>query len=127
LIPVAQTIFKDVVTGARGNCLQACIASLLELPIREVPHFVQQENYPQDYYDWLRDRGLFWLKARIEVDGIAEYWGHHLILGDSPRGNCLHSVIGFNGEPVFDPHPSGAMLAGTRDQWEYGFLVRRFQ
>ncbi len=39
-----QTIFTDHEKGLYGNCLQACIANLLELPLSEVPHFVTAQD-----------------------------------------------------------------------------------
>lgn len=112
-----QTIFlnKDV-PSVRGNCLQACIASLLELPIEEVPHFVQDETDHDNHDDW------YWLKKVQEflkplgkrlvpsqpVGNFAETY--QLIVGQSPR-NVGHGVIYQNGKLVHDPHPSNQGLA----------------
>ncbi|MBK8896638.1 MAG: hypothetical protein IPN66_05310 [Candidatus Competibacteraceae bacterium] len=37
--PTRQTILHDKEAGLFGNCLQATLASLLHMPIDEVPHF----------------------------------------------------------------------------------------
>ena len=39
--PVDQTLFGE----GRGNCLPACIASVLELPLEAVPHFVLEDDW----------------------------------------------------------------------------------
>ena len=69
MIPVTQT--KVVVRNSkgemivRGNCFPACIASLLELPIQEVPNvelFMEENNANTDWIDvinmFLAKRGL---------------------------------------------------------------------
>ena len=112
MTPVKQNITHDAVSV--GNCFQACVASILDLPLDEVPHFCndygQVDRFPLNYMKWLAARGLVYLEFSTDSTGAMEFWGHHLICGPSPRGDFLHSVVGFNGEPVFDPHPSGDML-----------------
>jgi len=45
-----------------GDCLRACIASLLEMPTANVPHFVHDGCEPAITYqrvrEWLADRKL---------------------------------------------------------------------
>lgn len=50
MIPVTQTIFADPLRGdghnadgEPGDCLRACVASILELPLSAVPNFVRVE------------------------------------------------------------------------------------
>lgn len=51
MTPVYQTIFDD----KRGNCMQACTASILDLPLESVPNFI-------DYRDWRGEMFDFFLK-----------------------------------------------------------------
>ncbi len=121
--PVSQTLFGDKI----GNCFAACIASLLELPINEVPNFCA---YPADSWtekldEWLAARGLFSVEVRLDPEKPVLYpvpVGVFCILtGPSPRGSFLHSVIGgsvrcgeqHGFEIVHDPHPSGAGFGGV--------------
>src|SRR5690348_7121769 len=57
MIPVTQTI-----TGEQGNCFTACLASILELPIRAVPNFAKLTNSDEEFFamvdEWLATRGL---------------------------------------------------------------------
>lgn len=39
MIPVKQTVFSNSATGKLGNCFVACLASLLELRLGQVPRF----------------------------------------------------------------------------------------
>ena len=119
--------------GQHGDCQRAVIASLLELPITEVPHFLQEANgYPSDYWDslqaFLRKHGYAYLclparsGAAFFGDGVDVF---HEIAGPSPRGSGItHAVVGRNGQIVFDPHPSRAGLTGDPADWEYSYLVR---
>lgn len=125
--PVSQTILHTQ-DGPPGNCMQACVASVLELPLEEVPHFCADNRWPFNFHEWLNERGLFFLEVSFAEHGIdarADYMGYHLIAGPSPRGNFLHSVVALNGEMVFDPHPDRTGLAGDLKDWLFGFLIER--
>lgn len=52
----------------RGDCLSACIASLFEVAIDDVPFFVASETWHQDYQDWLRSRGMILRHYNVHVD-----------------------------------------------------------
>lgn len=61
-----KPVFQSIVCPARGDCQSAAIASIMELPIAEVPPWVAisyDEHKPHLWYDymitWLRERGLF--------------------------------------------------------------------
>jgi hypothetical protein len=41
-----------------GDCLRACVASIFELPIDQVPHFAEAESWFSAMCDWLRPMGL---------------------------------------------------------------------
>jgi hypothetical protein len=116
---VLQTIFHDpAVPDRMGNCLQAAIASMLDLPLDEVPHFVQIDedtggniNWWTHMVAWLRERG--WrVDTRVEPGEV--YLGG----GPSPRGADLHHVAVYrDGELVHDPHPDGTGLVEIRSRW----------
>lgn len=132
--PVMQTMFYDPDPDSpRGNCVQACFASLLHLSLDEVPHFyeVSIERLEgnerslvrlaqKDSIDnWLFARGLArevyfpsTEERRCRV-GARFHINEMLVLsGTSPRG-VSHATLGtLNEEGVWkvlhDPHPSGA-------------------
>jgi len=107
MTPIMQTV-----TGKGGNCFSACLASVLDLPLSEVPNFF--EIAPDDRDDWweavriwLRKRNLGVLPINADWNIVRSMPGAYLIVaGMSPRGR-LHSTIWFNGEMVHDPHPEG--------------------
>ena len=62
--PVFQTEFEE----GRGNALQACVSSLLELSLEDVPNFIEFADYRQTMNEWLAKRGLAFLRVDL-VDG----------------------------------------------------------
>ena len=75
MIPVFQTILADPeradghnAEGIAGNCYQAALASVLELPLEQVPHFAQDGvHWCESSGEWLTARGL----VRSFYDGDA--------------------------------------------------------
>ena len=47
--PVDQTIL----TAPGGNCFAACVASILELPLADVPNFCSEERWWNALQIWL--------------------------------------------------------------------------
>jgi hypothetical protein len=132
MTPVNQEFVNDPEKGIHGDCQRAVIASLLDLPINEVPHFLQlAKGNASDFYDliddFLRSKGFALLitasQPKPMVFSDIDYY--HEISGPSPRGNGLfHAVVGKNGQVFFDPHPSKAGLAGNPDEWQHGYLIK---
>lgn len=106
MIPVDQDRFHDKEKGTRGNCQQAATASLLGLPLSEVPNFIEQpEGFWTAFFAFLKSRGL----VQIELDGDHHLDCYHLAYGPSPRG-VSHAVVYRYGKLAHDPHPSRAGL-----------------
>ena len=98
-----QTDFGDV-----GNCFSACLASVFDIEINEVPNFYNVAgNDPAAWWgavrDWLRDRGFGVMS--IQADLIDQFEGLFIVGGESERG-IEHAVLYQNGKIIFDPHPS---------------------
>ena len=122
MIEVTQTTFGFPDQAAPiGNCVAACIASVLELPIECVP----RAQMISELADWLRTRGLYALTFRCDPSkGDIVPDGYHLLGGWSPRRpdrrDMLHCVVARGREVVWDPHPS---RAGLLDWQETTVLV----
>lgn len=133
MIPVDQEFIHNPEVGQFGDCQRAVIASLLDLPISEVPHFLQEANgEPSMFWEsiqtFCRKHGYVYLTVPAR-SGFSFYGDDgdvfHEISGPSPRGSgVFHAVVGCNGNIVFDPHPSRAGLAGDPAEWEHCYLVR---
>ena len=113
--PVDQTTFG----APGGNCFSACVASLLEIPISEVPYFMGDEkdwgvkDWFQDFLAWLRPRG--WWAIPIPLRNGWKPEGLCILSGKSPRGDFDHSVVARGLEMIHDPHPSRAGLDSHKD------------
>ena len=101
---VYQTVFDNVY----GNCLSACIASMLELDIGDVPNPWEETQDPIEFYKilnrWLeREHGHrlvvveFDDKRSYIVDGM-EY------INIGKNGQCCHAVIVKDGEVAHNPN-----------------------
>lgn len=123
--PTHQTKF-----GAEGNCFDACVASLLEIPLEDVNYFRGEDTWYSDFQHWLAPRGL----AYVEVDCSKTNPLYRFPMpvlaigsGDSPRGAeaGAHAVVielnQWDKTVVHDPHPSGAGIEGEIKA--VGFLV----
>ncbi|MDX3245848.1 hypothetical protein [Streptomyces sp. ME18-1-4] len=102
--PVTQTILHGDPSGRPGNCLQAAVASLLNLPLDEVPHFIEHDDWEERLAAFCTARGYQPIMRSPDADvpyGMA--WG------PSERG-VRHAVVWVDGAIAWDPHPSRAGL-----------------
>jgi hypothetical protein len=94
---VTQTITVGDGSGLPGNCLQAAVASLLELELEEVPHFALYDDWLERLVDFVTERGYgLWSHPERPVSGLA--------FGPSPRG--VSHAVALSGDETWDPHPS---------------------
>ena len=110
--PVDQTVFED----GKGNCLAACVASILELPIEVVPNFAEH-GFLDGVRAWLKQLGFE--LVRVYPTGEASIFANApaIVAGWSPRGGGKqHAVVGRSDsgglEVLHDPHPSRAGIIG---------------
>lgn len=124
-----------------GNCTEAAIASILEVPLEAVPDLFDPEADPEaegwrDHrwkvvHDWLlAEHGMKYVQIRrppsealpIIAQGIGEErmrTTHHLLMGKNPDG-VGHAVVALAGEVVWDPNPR---RRGITDPDEVVFLL----
>jgi hypothetical protein len=125
VIPVDQTI-----TGSKGNCMSACLASLLEIAnVDTVPRFIREPGdthrfqWAERLDEWLSQFGLYALHFAADPERAAFPGCYHIITGISPRGRP-HACIGYGPRVVHDPHPSKAGLSSIDG---FCLLVPRFE
>lgn len=119
--PINQSILHDPEHGKNGDCWRACIASVLELPIEDVPHFGDMDDrkgrmvelqllakYGFTIYSIYGDGGM---ANHPEI--LPEDHEYYFAIGPSPRDkNISHQVVCHNGKIVHDPHPDKTNLSG---------------
>ena len=92
-----------------GDCFRACVASLLDLPLEDVPHFATfgvEGGWLLECRRWLKERGL----TIIFTDEPPPAGCLAIASGPTPRG-AEHAVVVRGQELVHDPHPSRAGLS----------------
>lgn len=135
MIPIDQEFIHAPESYIYGDCQRACIASLLELPLQDVPHFYETGNeaeYFESMNTFLANKGLFHLEVHPSYpfdnpkfcSQLREATDvYHMIYGRSLRG-FLHAVVGRNGIIVHDPHPDKTGLDERyKNDWHHAFLV----
>lgn len=104
-----------------GDCLRACIASVLELPLEDVPAYVK-EDMGARYIEWLKQFNLSLACIRLEPDSLLPT-GYHLMEGLSRNGKNYHVAVGLNCEIVHDPDPtSRGEFKGGGNYWLFVVL-----
>lgn len=115
---VYQTKFHGETT--RGNCLAACLASLFDVSISDLPKFedMGQEEWINAMLQWVNGRGYDLEVYRSNPGGELARGMHYMAIGFSQRG-VRHSVIYRDGFMVHDPHPEGGGLVKVDSYWVF--------
>jgi len=140
-VGVRQTTFggpKTFPKEERGNCFPACLASLLQIPLKDIPHFYglhDEEPPPSDpgrdtraIFEWAKSWGYIPCSFQLtEEEELPEFYRESLegqlviLTGQSPRGDYYHCIIALveNGKLKYfwDPHPDTTWIL-TRDSVE---------
>lgn len=119
--PVDQTTFGF----PGGNCFSACVASILELPLKEVPYFMDHgEDWLAAFGKWLQERGMTAICLNIQdmEEWVEKTLGIYILSGLSPRAPTppdpklhLHSVVARGNSIIHDPHYSRSGLLSHSD------------
>jgi hypothetical protein len=123
--PVMQTLFYDPKLPAddqRGNCLQAVVASLLDLDLDAVPHFVGDHIDSAGELNWWVSLCSFLARHgyRITEGAVTAMTAgvDYMAMGPSPRGNGLHHIVLYrDGAMIHDPHPDQTGLVEVASVW----------
>jgi len=99
---VTQTTFYDPNSPNKGNCTEAAVASILNIPLEEVPNFRNEgeDNFWDTFEKFLLSKGFFaFLCPNFHPETL------YLASGMSNRG-VMHMVVYRDGDLYWDPHPS---------------------
>ena len=103
MMPVYQDKFGlDWTKPDAGNCLQACLASVLEVALDAVPHFVVLEDHHDAMNRWLLEHYGLYVLAFPSTGPEPWAQGYYLQSGKGPRG-AEHIVVMKDGELAHDP------------------------
>lgn len=130
MTPVMQTIFS---VEPAGDCFRACVASIFDAPIVEVPHFLRESKKNEKWTDaqWAElksfakqyDQQPHWSDERWPkiVQALKESELYYIAFVHVASGDQLHCVVMHKGSCVHDPWPGGVSLAGD-PEWYLFFM-----
>lgn len=116
---IKQTKLHDPSNSIKGNCTEACIASILNIGIDEVIDMhgeaerlcLGQEGYLYSYHFWKIFGKFFELRGfeSVMFKKPRHFKGFYIAYGPTTReNNLMHMVIFKDGHMYHDPHPSDA-------------------
>lgn len=116
MTPVYQ--ITGALRGTNGDCFQACLASLFNLPLKEVPNFFEGiangkllpaantaklnewlTNYRCHFVELGYNQTLDWLLPQMKE----EFGDHHYLLTGRNRSYHTHTVVCRAGAIIHDP------------------------
>lgn len=119
MIPVICRVSHDPANGTYGDCLRACIASILEKNAEEVPHFVHDDceldELARRINEYLATQNLAPLFINFEASGLLQRYddvlsfmgdnfpGHYFISNVDVGDGDYHVIIIRNGKIEHDP------------------------
>lgn len=110
--------------GIHGDCWAACISTLTNIPIEELPEvndpqYAEWPTYWVAMWNFLEEKGF-----SLYCENVAQFRGNNeycIACGKSPRGDFLHAVIWKDGI-AHDPHPDRTGIL-TIDHFEIIELI----
>ena len=125
--PVKQRYRHDPANGVWGDCHRACIASMLDLELDQVPHF--GDGGPSDIEFMRRvdqflatlDMAQVFFAFPTDIDHVHQVMrvsnpGIYWILGGKSTTGCAHSVICLDDKIVHDPSLNDAGIVAPCDE-----------
>src|ERR1700693_1506089 len=133
MTPRKQTIPHRPEDGLYGDCHRAALASILDLPVLDVPHFMhglrddQGEEFEERQRQFLSHLGLWpiCIPFNMTLEDLLLTFSiqcpnvYYLLGGIGGRGASGHTVVGCGGEIVHDPHLSDCGLSGPMKDGYY--------
>lgn len=119
-----KKVYQTKFGKPEGNCFPACLASILEIDIDQVPNFHEGNGvWYKKYREWFNKYDLS-LVAIMNWEGQEDACPqvYAIVGGLGPRG-LQHSTVYFGLDMVHDPHPEGG---GVKDITEWIYLVPKF-
>jgi hypothetical protein len=134
MIPVRTQNKHEPANGEWGDCLRASLASILEVPIDEVPHFMDGGPSAGDLdaamAGWLELRGLgqVVIHAPGELAAILKNLETvapeaFYLLGGTSRNGLEHCVVGCGGAIAHDPSDAGIVGPLSNGHYRIVFLT----
>lgn len=107
--------------GHKGDCLSACLASLLELPLEEVPLFDNFADWPQRVDEFTRRHGYAFVGYRADHEYTPPPSCFHIVVGPTKNNpdmpDDVHAVVAWRNLPIHDPNRGGMFIDEIQSRW----------
>ena len=111
--PVQQTKTGPL----RGDCLAACVASIFEVSIKDVPH-LDEDSWHQNLREWLNARSFSFVYIESDAQSLAAPDGlsiacqsFYVSTGEYAGEKRTHCVVSHNGTTIWDPWPGSGTFS----------------
>jgi len=103
VIHVRQKIYKSHKGKEKGDCLRACVASILHKQLEDVPHFIQEEpkNWKTLLYKYMASQGYRIFTSKRHSRGFNIACGPPI---GCTRYEALHAVVASGNRVVWSPN-----------------------
>jgi len=127
LVDPPSKIYQDDFSPAKGNALQACVASLFGETLKDVPNFIDLDvGYEQGIREYVTANSKYTVVKQRHQDTAGTDVGKLCILrGKSPRGDFGHVIVARieqsrRFQMIHDPHPDATFLDTSEN---YGWCM----
>lgn len=121
--PVFQTVFDF----EHGDCMRACVASIFELSIEEVPNFNEPDSshFEENLEEWCNTQEIKAISITCDDENLLkDCWV--IAIGQSPRSKnkeYKHAIVWYNKKMVHDPYPNGIGIIGKPEAYNI-FIIK---
>jgi hypothetical protein len=123
---VMKPVYQTILEPPRGNCFSACVASIFEVSLEDVPNFINNEPVGAWFFNW--NEWLQQYNLRVESFAVPDGdlpWCPAWFIGgvDSPRGPWLHAVVYEGQEMKHDPWPNHDGTSPFQYRFVHDFML----
>ena len=124
-------IYQTIVDKGNGNCMQATVASLLELPLDDVPHFLLKKNLGsygmmKFFWEWgfepcYINRGKYDTEFMCKIakfDGGVDGYFYGVVKSQTFEDTWHAVIVDENLNIIHDPNPNQKALTLSPDDVE---------
>ena len=106
---------KGIFQPTKDSCCPACIASIFEIPIEDVPELPDNDTWIEVLNEWLDQFGLYSFAVTFAIKEQREVLKGYTLGGIKSKNftDKDHCVVCYDGKIVWDP------LHGEQDGTEY--------
>lgn len=135
MTPVTCRVKHDPENGTYGDCMRACIATLLDLDAEAVPHFFhdgKDEEGGKRLTEWLAGQGYYPFRELgprdMTLEDVLHYQSavnphaHYILYGSTGSGGT-HVVVCKGGAVVHNPAWYGSHIVGPPVGLDWQIMV----